>query len=72
MVKKSLEPDFHQFELNLNDIRGPDTEFTIRVWDHDSDGGHDLIGELHTTLREWSFGEFRQALTRQGSSSYTS
>lgn len=43
-----------------------DSPFTIRVLDWDADGAHDVIGSMKTTLREWSFGAYRQSLKEPG------
>jgi hypothetical protein len=39
-----------------------DTFFTINCFDWDKDGSHDLIGSLHTTLREFTFGPVQMPL----------
>ncbi|KAH3758188.1 hypothetical protein Pelo_9897 [Pelomyxa schiedti] len=57
------QPRWDSFSLNVDDVRGIDTLFTIHVWNYHPDGEHKLIGSLHTTLRSWSFGPFREGLT---------
>ena len=55
--------------MNLEDVGGLDTEFVINVYDWDMDGGHDLIGNVTTTLREWTFGSIQQSILSPGKSS---
>ncbi|KAH3757518.1 hypothetical protein Pelo_10634 [Pelomyxa schiedti] len=55
VIHSNLNPTFKAFALNLKDLKNADTEFTVSVWDWDTDGGHDLIGSARTTLREWLF-----------------
>ncbi|KAH3756955.1 hypothetical protein Pelo_11264 [Pelomyxa schiedti] len=69
VVMKSLKPDWEPFEFNLSMVGGLDSPFIVNVYDWDRDGGHDLIGTLTTTLREWTFGPYQQALRLGGSSS---
>jgi len=61
-----LNPVWKPFYLNVADVKGFDTPFTIFVKDWDRDGSHDTIGCLKTSLREWSFGSFQQALFEPG------
>jgi len=44
-----------------------DSPFRVTVYDWDKRGKHDLVGTIKTTLRQWSFGEFRMPLTKDGS-----
>jgi len=43
----------------------------VNVFDFDKNGGHDLIGSLRTTFREWTFGAFEFPLTRSQGDKYT-
>uniref|UniRef100_A0A6B2L2D3 C2 domain-containing protein n=1 Tax=Arcella intermedia TaxID=1963864 RepID=A0A6B2L2D3_9EUKA len=58
VIMNNLSPKWQPFTLNVFDVGGYDSVFHVRVKDWDSDGSHDLIGELHTTIRNWSFGSF--------------
>eukprot|EP01125_Pyxidicula_operculata_P016134 TRINITY_DN5524_c0_g1_i1.p1 TRINITY_DN5524_c0_g1~~TRINITY_DN5524_c0_g1_i1.p1 ORF type:complete len:3569 (+),score=897.31 TRINITY_DN5524_c0_g1_i1:81-10787(+) len=66
VIKKNLNPKWNPFFLNLSDLKGFDTPFTVRVLDWDENGCHDLIGTLTTTLRSWTFGSYQQALKEEG------
>ncbi len=59
---KNLNPTWKTFKLNVVDLGGIDGIFTFTVWDYDKNGSHDTIGTIVTTLREWSFGEYKVAL----------
>lgn len=60
--KKNLNPTWEPFALGVADVGGLDGEFTITCFDWDKDGGHDLIGTVTTTLREFSLGPVTLAL----------
>ena len=62
VIKDCLEPSWQPFVLNVVDVGGLDSPFRIRVFDFDSDGGHDMIGEFQTTLRECSLSQYTFAL----------
>ncbi len=63
VVMKNLDPVWKRpFVLNVSDVHGLDTEFEVRVYDWDKDGGHDLIGSTRVTLRDWTFGSYQMAL----------
>ena len=42
-----------------------DCPFKLIVYDYDNNGEHDEIGGIETTLREWTFGEYKVALINQ-------
>ncbi|KAL3219716.1 hypothetical protein MRX96_030264 [Rhipicephalus microplus] len=53
VVKKSLNPTWRPFAIQMRQLSGGDEDRTIRVvcYDWDFDGGHDLIGEFYTNVR---------------------
>ncbi|XP_013395349.1 copine-8-like [Lingula anatina] len=57
-IKKTLNPDWAPFVLQVRALCNGDYDRKLRIecWDHDFDGGHDLIGEFTTTLRALSRG----------------
>lgn len=65
-IAQTLDPCWKAFAVNLRDVGGLDVEFTIRVFDRDEDGGHDLIGECKTTLRDWIMGSYSLSLHSPG------
>ncbi|KAK8764365.1 hypothetical protein V5799_033022, partial [Amblyomma americanum] len=58
VVKRSLNPTWRPFTIQMRQLSGGDDDRTVRVacydWDHD--GSHDLIGEFHTNVRTLSQG----------------
>eukprot|EP01130_Rhizamoeba_saxonica_P008101 TRINITY_DN3274_c0_g1_i1.p1 TRINITY_DN3274_c0_g1~~TRINITY_DN3274_c0_g1_i1.p1 ORF type:complete len:1920 (-),score=404.50 TRINITY_DN3274_c0_g1_i1:23-5338(-) len=62
VIHKSATPVWQPFVMNMKDVGGIDTPFTISVFDYDKDGGHDLLGIFHTTFREWTFGRFQEPI----------
>ena len=62
IIFKNLNPSWKSFKLNVVDLGGFDGVFTLTVFDYDKNGDHDEIGSIVTTLREWSFGEYKVAL----------
>jgi Ca2+-dependent lipid-binding protein len=62
-IHDTLEPCWKQFALNVIDVGGLDTPFSIRVFDFEKDGAHQEIGRVEgITLREWTFGPHRHRL----------
>merc|ERR1712137_302443 len=51
-IKNDLNPVWQPLTLSVHSCGGMDTELIIRCYDYDSDGGHDLIGQCRTTLRQ--------------------
>ena len=49
------DPVFKEVMLSTVNCGGLDGELLITVWDWDSSGKHDVIGELKTSLRDLSF-----------------
>jgi Ca2+-dependent lipid-binding protein len=41
-VMKNKNPSWNPFEINLRDVHGLDTQFTINVYDWDQDGGKEV------------------------------
>lgn len=62
VVKKNRSPEWVPFELSTSAVGGLDIPLTINCYDWDKNGGHDLIGSLTTTLRDFSFGSMASAL----------
>jgi hypothetical protein len=62
VIKQNLAPVWKPFDLDVNMIGGIDVPFTISVYDWDLNGSHDLIGAVKTTIRDWSFGPYQQAI----------
>lgn len=62
VIKQTLSPEWPAFELPTSVFGTLDTLFKVSCYDWDADGGHDLIGEFSTTLRELTFGAVRLAL----------
>ncbi|XP_049275614.1 copine-8 isoform X1 [Rhipicephalus sanguineus] len=63
VVKRSLNPTWRPFTIQMRQLSGGDDDRTIRVacydWDLDgnlSSSSHDLIGEFHTNVRTLSQG----------------
>lgn len=58
VVKRSLNPTWRPFTIQMRQLSGGDDDRTIRVacYDWDLDGNHDLIGEFHTNVRTLSQG----------------
>jgi len=54
VIKKTLEPRWKPFTLSARDLCNGDDRRPIlfRVWDYDSVGSHDLIGEFERSLSE--------------------
>ena len=61
VIKKTLNPEWVPFELSAAGAGGLDALITINCYDWDKDGGHDLIGSLSTTLRDFTFGPMAMA-----------
>lgn len=51
-IMKTLNPCWEPFELESRLCGGTNAEFCIDIYDYDSDGGHDFIGCVKTTLAE--------------------
>ena len=51
VVMKNKNPSWNPFQINLRDIHGLDTQFTINVWDYDEDGGEYSTCEIEVTPR---------------------
>jgi hypothetical protein len=66
VIKADLNPTWKPFLLNVADVGGLDTEFTVCVYDYDAEGP-ELIGEATTTLRNWTFGPYFTKLSRPDS-----
>lgn len=66
VIRQSLQPTWQPFDLDVAMIGGIDKPFAISVFDWDLNGSHDLIGSLTTTIREWSFGPWQQAILDGG------
>lgn len=62
MIKKSNEASWIQFQLPSAPVGGMDALFTIRCFDWDANGAHDLIGECETTIRDLTLGPVQLAL----------
>ena len=62
IVKGDCNPTWKPFTLNISDVGGFDTLFTVESFAANEDGTKKLIGEFSTTLREWSFGPYQEAL----------
>ncbi|XP_077496561.1 copine-8-like isoform X2 [Amblyomma americanum] len=58
VVKRSLNPTWRPFTIQMRQLSGGDDDRTIRIacYDWDLDGGHDLIGECYTNVRTLSQG----------------
>ncbi|KAK3103604.1 hypothetical protein FSP39_020468 [Pinctada imbricata] len=58
VIKNTLNPTWKPFTIHARALCNGDYDRSIRVecYDWDSDGGHDLIGEFTTNLRELSRG----------------
>lgn len=56
-IEQELNPTWEPFTLDLLKLGGIDGNFTLRCYDWDATGGHDLIGEAFVSVRELSFGE---------------
>nr|XP_056719266.1 copine-6 [Euleptes europaea] len=54
VVKNNLSPRWEPFRVSLQSLCSCDPEKTIRcvIYDHDSSGKHDYIGEFSTTFQE--------------------
>ncbi|XP_072357645.1 copine-6-like isoform X2 [Scyliorhinus torazame] len=54
VVKNNLNPHWEPFRLSLQTLCSCDYEKNLKftVWDHDSNGKHDYIGEFFTTFSE--------------------
>ncbi|XP_045149807.1 copine-7 isoform X2 [Echinops telfairi] len=61
VVKNSLSPAWEPFKVSLNSLCSCEETRPLKcmVWDHDSRGKHDFIGEFATTFQEMqkAFGE---------------
>ncbi|XP_064487021.1 copine-8-like isoform X2 [Ornithodoros turicata] len=57
-VKKSLNPTWRPFAIQMRQLSGGDEDRTIKVvcYDWDFDGGHDLIGEFYTNVKTLALG----------------
>lgn len=61
-MKQTLEPKWEPFALNVAEIGGLDSNFTIDCYDWEKDGANQLIGSLTTTVRDFMFGPVQIAL----------
>merc|ERR1712048_1182540 len=52
VIKKNLNPEWEEFSVPLWAANDADEPIQISIYDHDYDGGHDLIGHVTSTLRE--------------------
>ncbi|XP_078394431.1 copine-6-like, partial [Cetorhinus maximus] len=54
VVKNNLNPQWEAFRLSLQTLCSCDYQKQLKftVWDHDSNGKHDYIGEFYTTFSE--------------------
>ncbi|KAL8177188.1 UNVERIFIED_CONTAM: Copine-6 [Gekko kuhli] len=54
VVKNNLSPQWESFRVSLQSLCSCDPDKTIRcvIYDHDSSGKHDYIGEFSTTFQE--------------------
>ena len=54
VINNNLNPQWRQFSLPVSSLCHGDYNRDIKmtVYDHDSDGDHDLIGQCHTTLNK--------------------
>jgi len=71
----SLDCSWSPFTINFDDIGGPTIPFKVEVWDWDSDGGHDIIGEFELTLTDIFLGPYTYAIKNskyQGIPGYSS
>jgi hypothetical protein len=77
--KDTTSPSWKPFVIGLAQVGGLDNFFTIKVWllqpnpahktqlwNWYESGKRELIGELSTTLREWTFGSYQQAFKNNG------
>ena len=62
VVMKNTDPKWAGFQLPTVPIGGWDTLFTIRCFDWDANGAHQLIGECKISLRDLSLGSVQLAL----------
>ncbi|ELR17203.1 copine VIII, putative [Acanthamoeba castellanii str. Neff] len=64
VIKKTLDPTWRPFEIDASKLCQGDFNrmLMFKVWDWDSDGGHDLIGNATTTLNEMIKGKRQFAL----------
>ncbi|XP_013408869.1 copine-8 isoform X2 [Lingula anatina] len=62
VIKNTLNPNWNVFTIPVRSLCNGDYDRSIKVecYDWDRDGGHDLIGEFFTTLRELSKGKCGQ------------
>lgn len=53
-IDNTLNPKWNPFAISLQKLCGNnyDLKLKMRCFDYDSDGGHDLIGEFYTTMKE--------------------
>jgi hypothetical protein len=54
VVPKTLDPDWSPFAINLQNEVSLNDSITVECWDHDSDGGRDLIGRFDTTVSRFA------------------
>jgi hypothetical protein len=64
----SIDSSMQPFAINVSDVRGVDTPFTMTVWEFSKGGDHDVVGTVKTTLREWFFGPYVHAIWHKHSS----
>jgi hypothetical protein len=62
VIQDSLSPTWAGFQLSTAAVGGLDTEFTINCLHWDKDGGHQFIGCIRTTLREFTLGPLQLPL----------
>lgn len=62
VVHDSLSPSWQGFQLSTAAVGGLDTEFTINCLHWDKEGGHQVIGCISTTLREFTLGPLQLPL----------
>jgi len=51
-IKNDLNPQWKPMEVSVHACGGMDGPISLSIYDYDSNGGHDLIGRVETTLRQ--------------------
>uniref|UniRef100_A0A672ILH5 Copine-3 n=1 Tax=Salarias fasciatus TaxID=181472 RepID=A0A672ILH5_SALFA len=58
VVKNNLNPTWKPFRIPLQSLCGGDLDKSIKCYDYDNDGSHDLIGCFETTMKRLQDAEF--------------